>query len=124
MNHPNKPDREWGVVQKFQVEADTRTALVAAINILMTDHGKVTSWAERENELLLFWSDNEGLGHPLPTPLDDPKKVADLAADWLRQATYPSAPDTDGSTKKGYTAKLANGYLVARISPTWIVYGK
>lgn len=117
-------DKEWGVVQTLVVEADTHTALLAAVTIALTANSQITHWGYDGNALVLFWSIANG-SHLLPSPIKDSEKIASLIEDWLRDiATYPKEPDTDGNTKKGYRVEIGHNYVTCKITPTWIIYGK
>ena len=52
-------DSDWGVVQKFSLESDTKTSLVAAITIALTEHKSVESFVSTEESLIFCWSNND-----------------------------------------------------------------
>lgn len=122
--------REWGVVQQLAVEADTYKALEAALVIAARDnrtatHYRVEVSAKNGNTLVLLWS-NGDCDMPLPYRLDGGEQMAAFTWEWLsKSASYPpDQPDTDGSIRHGYRVSNDFGYIVARIAPAWIVYGK
>ena len=115
---------EWGVVQKLVIEADTKTALLAACQIAFTEHSSgAESYEVRDGALHLFWADAEGA--KLPFKLKTPEALYEFVSGWLAEAEpTDEQPDTDGTVKKGFRAEHDYGYLLLRIKPTWIVYGK
>jgi hypothetical protein len=119
-----KADHDWGVVQKLVIEADTETALRAACEVVFTEHSCGCShYRVDDGTLVLLWGEEKG-AKELPFDLDSPKAVEEFVSRWLAQAEYREEPDTDGSTKRGFRIETAHGYVLMKVKPTWIVYGK
>jgi hypothetical protein len=123
-------DSEWGVVQRLKVEADTFTALLGAFEVACVEHKEATHFAVHSEPdgstfLCLLWTDAD-MGKPLPFHLDGAEEMAAFTRKWLeKEAKYPTErPDTDGSVNQGFRVEAISGYEVARITPTWIIYGK
>lgn len=121
--------RDWGVVQELVVEADTDTALLAAITIAMTYQSRYNHFVLKTEEgsvkLLLKWASDTSKVNAFLSELTTPEEVLAEAKRWLKTAAYGPEPDTDGSTKKGFRVMLRDGWENCLcISPEWIVYGK
>lgn len=123
-----RKDREWGVVQRLEIEADTPAALLGACMVASAEHKEashfiVTKNGDGSNSLRLLWTDK---GDALPFPLKGAQEMADFIAQWLeKSATYPnSSPDTDGDVVDGFRIDVSDFYDVLRVTPAYIVYGK
>ncbi|VVE27584.1 hypothetical protein PCO31111_03483 [Pandoraea communis] len=123
-----RKDREWGVVQRLEVEADTPAALLGACIVASAEHKDashfiVTKNDDGSNSLRLLWTDK---GDALPFPLKGAQEMADFISQWLeKRAAYPDkAPDTDGDVVEGFRIDVHVFYDVLRVTPTYIVYGK
>jgi hypothetical protein len=138
-------ERDWGVVQHLEVEADTHVALLAALTIAYVSHGvPVTHYAERqfgeydseddkpeyahgEKYLALCWNVSAEGAVRMAYPLTTPDELTAFVEGWLKRcAVYVTErePDTDGSVAKGFRVTHAYHYDVARIAPRFIIYGK
>lgn len=117
---------EWGVVPKFEIEADTFDALQASCVIILTEHSSISHWRFTEKSLELLWTEDEN-SHPLPFRITEPSDLAVVISKWLKNsAAYEDEPDTDGSSKKGYTIsnKTNNWRVGCIVKAEWIIYGK
>lgn len=121
-------DREWGVVQRLEVEADTPAALLGACMIACAEtkkasHFLVTKNTDGSNSLQLLWTDK---GEALPFPLEGANEIAEFVTQWLeKRAEYSGdEPDTDGSVNKGFRIDVSSFYDVLRVTPAYIIYGK
>lgn len=122
---------EWGVVQRLEVEADTKTSLVAALTIALTYNHEVRFWGvpkyDQHSQLRFLHNGSPIDGveiHRLPVNVFDPNKLADIAWDWLAEADYPILPDSIDSAKKGYRVTCNGPFAVCEIAPVWITYSK
>lgn len=119
----DKHSTEWGVLQHFELEADTDAALRSACELAFTEHSHgADAYEVRDGELRLYWCDAEG--QKLPFNLKTPEAVYEFVSRWLAEQQYPESPDTDGSAKKGFRAESDYGYVFIKFKPTWIIYGK
>lgn len=130
-----KREIEWGVVPLFQLEADTKSSLVAACTIALSAHYEAEGFDVREANdlepptLIIEWARPK---NKFLTPINTPEALADLIWNWLQdEGRYDNAVDhdTDGDTKKGYkisnsSGKYGDWYTMLSITPEYIIYGK
>lgn len=121
---------EWGVVEKLEVQADTRTSLLAALTIAMTYRSSLWGYQIKVKDgvtILRLRGSVEG-GTAFLAPLNSPEEALVEAERWLAVAKYPDEPHCgDGSYKKGFTVIAAYHSIwdeAIEIIPTWIYYGK
>ena len=112
---------KWGVVQRLEVEADTRQSLVAALTIAMSYYSS-SHYEIVDNELRIGSS-----GTAFLTPITDPERLADEVERWLAGVTYAeSSYRGDGSIKKGWRVEVSSSmwknYMT--VMPKWIIYSK
>jgi hypothetical protein len=125
--------RDWGVVL-FEIDADTKTSLIAALTIAMTYSSKITHYAIQEKDakatpMLVLRTNGEGSPniHPLLSPIENAADGVDQLWGWLKTAKYPPQPvGGDGSFKKGFKAVAGNSSvsIAMTLTPHWIYYGK
>lgn len=131
-------DRNWGVIQQFELEADTLQAIRGAVTISITQHKRVSHfWVSSVNDntseffgancLCLFWSENSPCVR-LPFELNTIDEITDFIVKWLeKEGKWPDEqPDTDGSVQDGFRIETSYSPFVTflKITPAWIVYGK
>lgn len=101
-----RKEREWGVVQRLEIEADTPAALLGACMVAGAEHKEashfvVTKNDDGNNSLRLLWTDK---GDALPFPLKARRKWPTSSASGLKSAppTRIARPDTDGDVVEGF----------------------
>jgi hypothetical protein len=139
---------DWGVIQKLEVEADTRNALLGALSIATVEYNKITHYQEltfdnppeatkdNQREVERFYGANSLTLYPyysgsdrsinkLPYELEGAEEITNFVESWLKKnAKYPEhIPDTDGSINNGFRVDM-NKYGTIRIVPVYIIYGK
>ena len=131
-----------GLVQHFQLEAQTSEQLELGIKILQGWHPRVTHYVTGKDNfgtpfLSLLWATPDRVEGPLPliAPMTDAGAIRQQLQAWLLTVDYGKEPDHDGSNGKGYhlvgDAPLISGYgnpwgfySVLTIYPKWIEYHK
>lgn len=111
-------DKDWGMVMKLDVIADTFTALKAALTIALTEHNTAVGWATVQiidndgvatpgEHLVLYWTTPANSAYEFNKFLSTSSDAETLAAQaqvWLKSAIAPKDPylGGDGSSKKGF----------------------
>ena len=130
-------NKDWGVVQKFVLEADTRTSLLSAIKILMTEYSHLRGFSESTINgipvLAVHWYEAEGINKFI-VDVTDSEQIVDALLVWVNtncKGEYVEQPDIDGSLKAGYrVCTYIEGYyhkisnVAFYIQPKWIEYHK
>lgn len=99
----------------------------AAIAMAMSDHKKALSYKIDDNELIMYWSEDEGTSLPYAMRVDG---VIDFAWNWLKSITYSNPPDTDGSCSKGWKVSTRQdfdsyeNYYMFSVTAEWMVHSK
>lgn len=137
-------------VQRFDIQSEG--PILPWLRLIVAD-GKVSHFAETTESmggngidsrtlavarLVLYWTRAgtsllgtvpQQLSHNQGTRWVGPsvEALASSIDAWLRSATFPDEPDTDGSAHKGW--RLTNtdtgyGYAEFAVDPHWTVYGK
>jgi len=122
-------NKNHGVVQQFSLEADTKTALLAACMIALTEHDFVTHYEDTDVSLTLHWHGNAKRCVKLAygiNGINSAEELADFVVRWLeRTAEYPECPYTyDGDAVKGFKFSCDGWSTFATVEPCWIIYGK
>ncbi len=136
-----------GLVQCFQLEADTHKQLVAAVTILLEwNRSGVKFYTTGKDHfgapyLSLLWGKPDRADDVLPliAPMTDAEAIATQIEAWLKSTEYQREPDHDGSNNKGYHI-VGQGpalgppgsfypnhwafYTVLTVKPCWIEYHK
>jgi hypothetical protein len=119
-----------GIIQRLIVEGDSHPILLGALIAATARDTKASHYIigknkSGENYLSLRWCDAEK-ALPLVFPLNTADELCDFATQWLeKSAIYPDvSPDTDGSVTEGFRVSRDDFYEIARITPTYIIYGK
>lgn len=132
-NHPYGKEKEWGVVQKFEIEADTFKSLVAACMIGLSEYRSATGYrvVKLKNDLPvleILWTlpqkENEFLSE-----ISDPVELAEQIYKWLNsKGIYDNAEqhDTDGDLERGFWASNhgSDWDVLLAVHPEYIIYGK
>ncbi len=129
-----------GLVEQFELRAQTKKQLVSALSILLVWNSKVTHFNTgvdiNGRKFITFQWHESGKGTMFPAPMTDPEMIADQVITWLANTEYGPQPDTDGHNSKGWhlslhSPKITNGgwpsyhpYDVFTIYPHWITYDK
>lgn len=145
---------------QLSLKDNSREHFDSAIRIIMAaNHSKATHYASHpENGVVLFWAKPErnlfavpGMDctfqgdqtgkdpltdfrvpvSPLPYPLTKDSAPSFLWG-FLEHMKYPTRPNIDGSSKKGYHVYSGNGngyigdshYTILQVAPFWTLYGK
>ena len=129
-------NRDWGVVQEFNLQADTRTALRNAVGILMTEYSKLSGYEEfKHNDiptLAIYWTDNISGMSKFIVDVTDSEHIVDTLLLWSKaRCDTLREPDIDGSVKKGYRIfnrlgepRTNASYVVFYVQPALIEYHK
>ena len=130
-------NEDWGVIQKFILEADTETALLNAINILMTDHTHLVGFSEAVANgipvLAVHWYNAPGINKFIVVATTG-EHIVDALLVWVKdkcKSENVKQPDIDGSLRAGYRVctyiedyyhNISN--VAFYIQPKWIEYHK
>ncbi len=130
-------NKDWGVVQDFKLEADTRTALNNALSILMTENSKLRGYEEFVDTdgvptLAVYWTDAVAGMSKFIVDVTNSEHIVDTLLVWTKErADKISQPDIDGSIESGYRIfkyleepRPNKFYVSFYIQPCWIEYHK
>lgn len=121
---------EWGLVQALNVEADTKAALISAIEIVLTYQRPIKGFKHvidnTNTPTLVLYSTVSEEVTPFLVPIDSPEVLCQHISSWLEQEEVkpPSNPYAygDGSTGKGFKLFIPEpGYIHDNqdIIPQW-----
>ena len=130
---------------RFDLLSSMVNAAISVSDMYIDDkRNKATHFCVLRNRLYLLnyvCGEFEGIAVALPLKMPPPM-AASFCEQWLTEQNYPNQPDTDGSTKKGYTVSSGMGMIrgwgqhenkdgigfehgvLVCVYPAWIVYGK
>lgn len=129
-------DSDWGVIQKFELEADTYTALKAACMIALTDHSTAYGWRVAQEIgqppcLFITWTDKAPENNKFMVPIKDANALAKMIWDWLHDGNFmvynnAERHDTDGDLKEGFSFTMGGKHFsdMFFVKPEYIIYGK
>jgi hypothetical protein len=108
--------------------------LEAALNLALqgiTGPMKVNCYRtdDKTGEIVFgFHYGNPGEYQPLPVAMTG-SEIWQMVMSWLADATYPPAPDTDGTVRRGFAVDNTIAHRgwdpgLVTVTPHWTVYGK
>jgi hypothetical protein len=137
-----------GLVEELTLKADNSEQLEHAISIFMKWNASVSSYyVEKDAQgtpwMYVCWGGEDGVANAnfFPTPLANPKIIADQIWEWLRAqfkgesragAKFPGYDgDGDGTDSPGFHLEAETGfgnrrgvYPIFKISPYYVYYSK
>jgi len=118
------------------------------MDIVFTFHSSITGYSVKGNTMKLYWTDVDDKSYKgFPYEMDS-KSAVPFVWGWLQKqwenqtskSPMGEIPDTDGSVEPGFQVRAGNHfilqyrdsykpenddcYVLAKIKPIWIVYGK
>lgn len=129
-------NKDWGVVQHFELEADTKTAMLNALSVLMTEHSRLCGYEEFLVKdiptLAIYWTDSIAGMSKFIVDVTSGEHIADTLLVWTKERCAATRePNIDGSCRKGYRIfrslrepKQNASYVAFYIQPCWIEYHK
>lgn len=123
-NTPSKGDNCF----RFDITGERN--IEGVIALAFSEHKKAHGWLEKDGVLYFYWYANDPGVQAFPVSIGHEAATA-MIKDWLEVQNYGTAPDTDGSTGRGWRVYNEHWghvnesfYGFVAVAPHWIIYGK